>query len=248
MNLLNEFLNIYHQSGFLMNNYYEGIHNLKHLFSQNKFTLECENNSFFFYEKDTKLMHYFINENTEFKLKPSYVKIMFRNEKDLEKHKSFLEKNHFHLEQKNTQMVLRNKNLQLSKFDFIDKAKKSNYKEIYNFLLNFFDPNSTLDSSVIKSALKENNIILHKENKIIKSVLIFKTTLGGSYLEKIAVDKENLEHKNAAFALLNHFFIENQKAPFFKLFVRDDNEKAIKFYKRAGFEFNTTKLHFYRNF
>ncbi|EOI6144711.1 hypothetical protein ACMU5N_000482 [Campylobacter coli] len=198
----------------------------------------------FLYEKDTKLMHYFINENIKFKLKLSYIKIMFKNEKDLKKHKNFLEKNHFCLEQKNTQMVLKNENLQLSKFDFIDKVKKSNYKKIYSFLLNFFNPNSTLNFSVIKSTLKENNNILHnEESKIIKSVLIFNTDLSESYLKKITVIKESLEHKKHNLYIFKSFFIENQKASFSNFLLEMINEKAIILK-----EFNTTKLHFIGNF
>ncbi len=169
----------------------------------------------FLYKKDTKLIYYFINENTEFKLQPSFSKIMFKNKKSLEKYKSFFKKNHFHLGQKNTQRILKNKNLQFKKFNLADKIKKTNDKKNYNFLLDFFNLNSALNFSIIKSTLKKNNNILHnEESKIIKSVLIFKTDLSESYLKKIAVDKENLEHKNAAFALLNYFFIENQKTPF----------------------------------
>ncbi len=98
----------------------------------------------FLYEKNAKLLHYFINKNTEFKLKPSYVKIIFKNEK------SFLEKNHFHLEQKNTQMISKKENLHFKKINFIDKIKKSNCKKKYNFLLGFFDLNFVLNFLVNK--------------------------------------------------------------------------------------------------
>ncbi|EAH8394356.1 GNAT family N-acetyltransferase, partial [Campylobacter coli] len=50
------------------------------------------------------------------------------------------------------------------------------------------------------------------------------------------------------FALLNHYFAANTQNKFFKLFVEEKNQKAINFYKRAGFCFNHINLKFYRNF
>lgn len=192
----------------------------------------------FLYEKNAKLLHYFINKNTEFKLKPSCVKIIFKNEK------SFLEKNHFHLEQKNTQMISKKENLHFKKINFIDKIKKSNCKKKYNFLLGFFDLNFVLNFSIIKSTLKENDNILRKEGKIIKFILIFKTYLSKSYLRKNTITKENLKHKKLSLCIFKLFFYRKSKSVFFKFFTK----RVIKPYKKAGFEFSTIKFHFIGKF
>ena len=63
-------------------------------------------------------------------------------------------------------------------------------------------------------------------------------------LDFIAV-RENLAHKNIAFLLMNAFCGLNKEMKFYQLFVRNDNERAIKFYQRFGFEFQNTKLEFY---
>ncbi|ECK7151627.1 GNAT family N-acetyltransferase, partial [Campylobacter coli] len=62
------------------------------------------------------------------------------------------------------------------------------------------------------------------------------------------ISKASHEDSNVAFALLNHYFAANTQNKFFKLFVEEKNQKAINFYKRAGFCFNHINLKFYRNF
>ncbi|EFP2180708.1 GNAT family N-acetyltransferase, partial [Campylobacter coli] len=94
---------------------------------------------------------------------------------------------------------------------------------------------------------KISDILIYKENQKIRAALIYTQTLNTNFLDFIAVDR-NLKHKNVAFALLNHYFAANTQNKFFKLFVEEKNQKAINFYKRAGFCFNHINLKFYRNF
>lgn len=68
-----------------------------------------------------------------------------------------------------------------------------------------------------------------------------------AFLEFITI-KSNLVRKNVSFVLLNHYFLNNLNSNIFRLFVDCNNEKAIKFYKRAGFQFNDIKLIYYGNF
>lgn len=79
----------------------------------------------------------------------------------------------------------------------------------------------------------------------IAGALVFSANLNSAMLDFIAVD-ENLKDKFMALSLLNAFFKANERANFFKLFVKTDNHKAINFYLKNGFEFSQTKLLFYK--
>ncbi|EIX0918407.1 GNAT family N-acetyltransferase, partial [Campylobacter jejuni] len=116
----------------------------------------------------------------------------------------------------------------------------------YSFFRKYFDPYLFYFS---QKNLEEkiSDILIYKENQKIRAALIYTQTLNANFLDFIAVDR-NLKHKNVAFALLNHYFAANTQNKFFKLFVEEKNQKAINFYKRAGFCFNHINLKFYRNF
>ncbi|MCV3376779.1 MULTISPECIES: GNAT family N-acetyltransferase [unclassified Campylobacter] len=234
-----------HDNGFLLHNCYEYKESfLKHAINNNYF-FQQENNSFFFLNK--KLLFYFINEIKQYNLKPSFIRLIGNQEKYFEKHQLFLKLNNFKCFQVFKQMILKNENLIPIEFDFIKKPTIDETAECYDFLNNNFEYEFNLFYQKNNFKKHINNILYYKENGKICGVLLYSNILNNAILDYIAV-KPNLKYKNVAFALLNHFFLENTKAKFYKLYVDINNTKAIKFYKKSNFKFNKTEIRFYRNF
>ncbi|AHK74723.1 GNAT family N-acetyltransferase [Campylobacter coli] len=231
--------------GFKLSNYYDNFGTIEEKILKQEFILQkYKNNNFFFFNRTDGLLYYFINDLQDYDLKACYIKILSKAPKHA-LHDEFLKLNHFKKILNHKQMVL-NKEIKPSKFCFISKALHEDSKELYSFFRKYFDPYLFYFS---QKNLEEKipNILVYKENQKIRAALIYTQTLNANFLDFIAVDR-NLKHKNVAFALLNHYFAANTQNKFFKLFVEEKNQKAINFYKRAGFCFNHINLKFYRNF
>lgn len=209
------------------------------------YKMQQKENSFFFYKNN--LLTYFCNEEKDFKLSPTYTCVMFKNQKDFNKHKNFLEFNHFKISSTFKQMSLKKENINFKpeNFFFLQKANDKDLDAVYEFFTRFFDRDYLFLCSLEELKQKLSCIYIYKEKDCIKGALFFSFYLNTAFLEFIAVER-NLEFKNVAWALLNVFLAQDCKI--FKLFVNENNQKAIDFYHRAGFEFNTTSLLFLKNF
>ena len=234
-----------YKKGFLLTNINQNLELFKKDLTKESFCLEKQGQNFFFYQKG--ILYYFINESKKFTLKPCYTKVFGKNELSFLKHENFLKQNDFVCEKTFIQMSLKNHNLKPINFDFIEFAKITDAKELYEFFSTFFDPKYLFYFSIKDLEINHQKILLYKEENKICGALIYSLSLNTAFLEFIAV-KTKLRYKNVAFALLNHYFLSNKKIPYFKLFVDENNLKAISFYKRANFDFNVLKLKFYRNF
>lgn len=239
-----DFENAY-KKGFFLTNINENLELFKKDLNKESFCLENEGQNFFFYQK--RMLYYFINENKKFKLKPCYTKVFGKNEQIFLKHEKFLKQNGFMNEKTFIQMSLKNQNLKTLSFDFIEFAKITDAKELYEFFSLFFNPKYLFYFSIKDLEENHQKILLYKEEGKICGALIYNLSLNAAFLEFIAV-KPKLQYKNVAFALLNHYFLLNKEISFFKLFVEESNQRAINFYQRANFDFNSVKLKFYRNF
>ncbi|HEC1896988.1 TPA: GNAT family N-acetyltransferase [Campylobacter jejuni] len=231
--------------GFKLSNYYDNFNLIQEKILKQELILEKhENNNFFFFNRIDGLLYYFINDLQDYVLKAYYIKILSKAPKHV-LHDKFLKLNHFK-KILNHKMILQKDKIKLQKFTFISKALHKDSKELYSFFRKYFDLYLFYFS---QKNLEEKipNILVYKENEKIHAALIYTQTLNANFLDFIVVDR-NLKHKNVAFALLNHYFAANTQNKFFKLFVEEKNEKAINFYKRAGFCFNHINLKFYRNF
>ena len=244
MSLFNEFLRAY-EKGFLHSNYYLSLDDLRKNLQNGNLKLEKNGDNFIFYQKLPKLMWYFANEKLQCK-KDFFVKILSKNENFLDKEEEFLKQGgfekfkHFKEMKKNSEFILNsNQNTVFSSVD--DKL----IKKIHAFLSRFFDPNFLLfyDEKALKEKFAKNEaFVLLKEGQI-QGVLVFSLNLNSTMLDFIAVD-EHLKDRYTALTLLNAFF--ETKARFFKLFVEANNQKAIDFYLKNGFEFTQSKLLFYK--
>ncbi|HEA7244622.1 TPA: GNAT family N-acetyltransferase, partial [Campylobacter coli] len=220
--------------GFKLSNYYDNFGTIEEKILKQEFILQkYKNNNFFFFNRVDNLLYYFINDLQNFNLKANYIKILTKTDKQLLQHNDFLKLNHFKEILNYKQMILKKDEIKLKKITFISKASHEDSKEIYSFFRKYFDPYLFYFS---QKNLEEKipNILVYKENQKIRAALIYTQTLNANFLDFIAVDR-NLKHKNVAFALLNHYFAANTQNKFFKLFVEEKNQKAINFYKRAGF-------------
>lgn len=242
-------MNLFEQAfykGFKLSNYYDNFNLIQEKILKQELILEKhENNNFFFFNRIDGLLYYFINDLQDYVLKAYYIKILSKVPKHV-LHDKFLKLNHFKKILNHKQMILQKDKIKLQKFTFISKALHKDSKELYSFFRKYFDLYLFYFS---QKNLEEKipNILVYKENEKIHAALIYTQTLNANFLDFIVVDR-NLKHKNVAFALLNHYLVANTQNKFFKLFVEEKNEKAINFYKRAGFCFNHINLKFYRNF
>ncbi|HEB8062235.1 TPA: GNAT family N-acetyltransferase, partial [Campylobacter coli] len=132
-------------------------------------------------------------------------------------------------------------------FDHIKQAEKKDCQECYDFFKVFFDTNYLFLANPKNLEILNKNILVYKEQGVISGALFYTQSFQTAFLDFIAV-KQGLKYKNIAFALLNHYFSINKENKFFKLFVEEKNEKAINFYKKAGFVFNGISLEFYKKF
>lgn len=242
-------MNLFEQAfykGFKLSNYYDNFNLIQEKILKQELILEKhENNNFFFFNRIDGLLYYFINDLQDYVLKAYYIKILSKVPKHV-LHDKFLKLNHFKKTLNYKQMILQKDKIKLKKFTFISKALHEDSKELYSFFRKYFDLYLFYFS---QKNLEEKipNMLVYKENEKFHAALIYTQTLNANFLDFIVVDR-NLKHKNVAFALLNHYFAANTQNKFFKLFVEEKNEKAINFYKRAGFCFNHINLKFYRNF
>lgn len=244
MNMFENFMQVY-KNGFLLHNCYESIEYFIEKAKDGNFLLKEKNGSYFFY--NNKVLFFFINKYKKFFLRNSYIRILGKNENYFLKYENFLQPNNFKPYHFLQQMTLKNKQFSLNTYDFIQKPQKQDLDDIYNFFINFFDNKYLFCFSKKDLLIHINNILIYKENGIICGGLFYSKMLNNAVLEFIAV-KPNLKYKNVAYALLCHFFIENKKVNFFKLFADKNNPKAINFYARSGFTFTDVQARFYRNF
>ncbi|EAK5748242.1 GNAT family N-acetyltransferase [Campylobacter lari] len=244
MEVFKNFLQTY-KNGFLLHNCYESIEYFLEKAKDGNFLLEEENKNYFFY--NNKALFFFLNEYKKFFLKNSYIRILGKNENYFLKYKNFLQLNNFRPYHFLQQMTLKNKQPTLNTYDFIQKPQKHDLDDIYNFFISFFDNKYLFCFSKKDLLIHLDNILIYKENNTICGGLFYSRMLNNAVLEFIAV-KPNLKYKNVAYALLCHFFKENENVNFYKLFADKKNSKAINFYTRSGFTFTETQARFYRNF
>lgn len=232
--------------GFKLSNCYDNFDAIMDKILKQEFILQQnENNNFFFFNQVDGLLYYFVNDLQEYNLKANHIKILSKTDKRFLQHDDFLKLNHFKPILHYKQMILK-KEEKSEEFTFISKALLEDSEEIYSFFRQYFDKYLFYFS---QKSIEEkiSDILVYKENEKICGALIYTQTFNAAFLDFMAVNR-NLKHKNVAFALLNHYFLVNVKNKYFKLFVEEKNEKAIRFYQRAGFVFNDINLKFYRNF
>ncbi len=246
MSLFDEFLRAY-QRGFLHSNFYLSLDDLSKKLKDDKLRLEKDGLNFIFYQQVPKLLWYFANEKLECK-RDFFIKILSKSEKFLDKEAEFLRQSGFEKfecfkEMKKSNDFILNPNQSIILPSLDDKL----IKEIHAFLSRFFDPKFLLfydEKSLKEKFITNQAFVLLKDTKI-QGVLVFSVNLNSAMLDFIAVD-ELLKDRYSALNLLEAFFKANERANFFKLFVKTNNQKAIDFYKKNGFKFSQTKLEFYR--
>lgn len=245
MNSFENFLQVYNND-FLLHNCYEHKEKFLEQAINNNYFLQQENDNLFFLNK--KILFYFINKIKQYNLQPSFVRLIGNHEKYFKKHEYFLKLNNFKCCGIFKQMTLKNENLTPIKFDFINKPSIDEATECYDFLNSNFKYEFNLFYQRNNFQKYINNILYYKENNQICGVLLHTNIFNNAILDYIVI-KPNLKYKNIGYALLNHFFLENKNAKFYKLYVNINNTKAINFYKRSNFVFsNKTELRIYRNF
>lgn len=222
------------KKGFLLSNFTNSLDELE------KMKIKKLKNSYFLKDKNLNLLYYFINEEENFYLDKTYITLFAKNEKMLSKHQNFLRKNSFVLCEHYRQMKLENKGQNYEAKD-IEKCLKDEKKELISFMLEYFNKDYIFYYN--EENLDENNALIYKKNGFIKAGLIFKKSLNQVHIDFIASSEKGLAKE-----LMQGFFKLNKEAKFFKLFVKNDNERAIKFYEKFGFKFNDTVLNFYKNF
>lgn len=249
MSLFDDFIKAY-QKGFLLSNFYLSLDNLERNLNAKKLSLEKTGQNFIFYQQIPRLMWYFANEKLECK-KDYCVKILSKNEVFLQKQDEFLKQSGFvkFAEFKEMKKAGQSVEFKLLNAEFANPLKDSNLlaKKLYAFLSRFFSPEFLLfyDERALCEKLTQNEVFVFLKGDEIAGALVFSANLNSAMLDFIAVD-ENLKDKFMALSLLNAFFKANERANFFKLFVKTDNHKAINFYLKNGFEFSQTKLLFYK--
>lgn len=258
--LIKPFENAFLQ-GFALHNNYESLSEIKAKIESEIYQLTKINDNFFITQKHMNLLTFFVNEpEKDFKFKDKFVKIIAKKESDFAKFTPFFTTNHFKEFEIYQQMRLEAGKFSLEKarnflkdFTLLSLAKADEIELLEEFLTRFFSPKYLFyfSDEELKSKAKSGEIMLYKESvqdlkTQIKGALIFSKSLNSAMLDFIAVDS-NLTHKNAAFALLSAFCAMNESAKFYQLFVRVDNQKAINFYQKSGFEFKNVSLKFYKN-
>ncbi|ASM40733.1 GNAT family N-acetyltransferase [Campylobacter sp. RM12327] len=248
MNLYDKFLKTYFDGFYITNNYYS-LEYIKDKLVTKKAYLKQSDNNFFFYEDTPRLLTYFINEPIKFDIENISLRIHYKNAKFNDKHLEFLNKNKFKNFETNESMNLKISTTNFSKLEIIDFCKDCEITAIYEFFMKYFSEphlfNFTFDELKTKSKIRE--ILCYKENGNVHGALIFSKTISSVFVDFIAVDR-NLSYKNVAFMLMSSLFNINQNIKNFSLYVRDDNVKAINFYKRLGFMHNGRKIKYYKNF
>lgn len=249
MSLFDDFIKAY-QKGFLLSNFYLSLDNLERNLNAKKLSLEKRGQNFIFYQQTPRLMWYFANENLKAK-DGFFVKILGKNEVFLQKQDEFLQQSGFvkFAAFKEMKKVGQSVKFKLSNAEFANPLKDSNLlaKKLYAFLSRFFSPEFLLfyDEKALRQKLAQNQAFVLVKDDEIAGALVFSANLNSAMLDFIAAD-ESLKDKYTALTLLNAFFKANERANFFKLFVKTDNHKAINFYLKNGFEFSQTKLLFYK--
>lgn len=245
MGFFDEFISIYHKKGFLLSNCYDSLESFINQAKEKQFSLQKIDDNFLFFDKN--ILYFFINnDEINFNIKNSLVKILEKNEENFKKYENFLKNNGFCLDKIFAQMVLKNQNLNIMNFDFIHNAEQKDINEIYSFFKKYFSYEFTYFFNKNDLLQKLDEILVYKEDESIRGACMFSKSFNAAYLDYIAVDR-NLKCKNIAFGLLNHFFKADLDKKFFKLFVNTQNQKAIKFYEKANFAFNKLELRFYKS-
>lgn len=241
MPLFDNFKKFYYE-GFELSNCIENLSFLEEQFICKNITLERDEENFFIYDRHL-FLYYFLRQIKPFPLKKSFVKILGKNPTWLKQNENFLKLNGFSELIKHNQMHLLSPSFTPQNYPFICKAKMSDLDELKDFFSYFFDPRYLFIFSKKELEAKLNQCLIYKEDGKICGALLYTQILNGLYLDFIAV-RENLAHKNVAFALLNTL-LKTHKAPI-KLFVDRLNQKAIAFYERAGFIYTKNEFNFYQ--
>lgn len=249
MHWLDEFIKAY-ERGFLWSNFYLNLDLLIKKCYTKELSVEKQGQNYIFYQQTPHLLWYFADEHFEAR-NGFYIKVLDKNKTFLQKQKEFLEKcgfvelATFKEMKKSAQSAM----LVMSNTEFSNTLQDINSlaRQLYTFLSRFFSPQFLLfyDEKALRDKLAQNEaFVLFKKGQI-QGALVFSTKFNSAILDFIAVD-ENLKDQYSALILLNAFFKANEKANFFKLFVKTDNQRAIEFYLKNGFEFSQTQLQFYK--
>lgn len=247
MHLLDEFIKAY-ERGFLWSNFYLNLDMLIKKCYAKELSMQKQGRNYIFYQQTPHLLWYFADEKFEAQ-KGFYVKVLSKSGAFLQKQREFLQECGFVDLAKFKEMKKSAQSAMVSNTEFPNTLHDINSlaNELYAFLSRFFSPKFLLfyDEKALRDKLTHNEAFVLLKDGQIQGALVFSTKLNSAMLDFIAVD-ENLKDKYSALTLLNAFFKANNKANFFKLFVKTDNHKAIEFYLKNGFEFSQTQLQFYK--
>ncbi|MCV3377628.1 GNAT family N-acetyltransferase [Campylobacter sp. IFREMER_LSEM_CL2194] len=234
----------YNNREFLLHNCYESIDNLVNRIGEDKIDIECKGENFFLYDKN--ILYYFIRDFSNVDIKRGcYIYLINYHNKYFSKHENFLFCHKAILLNIFQQMELENVNEKCKQFDFIKQTYIDEIEEVYYFFIKYFPITVGEFISYDEFKSKYENLLIYKEDDRIKGALLYSSLKNYALINHLAVDR-NLKCNNVAYALVNHFFKNNQDKNFYRLFVDIKNEHAIKFYKRLNFDFNNIQYRLYK--
>lgn len=238
--LFEEFLNVYN-NGFKFSNNTLSIGNIKDKLEQNQAYLKRIEDNFFLTQNG--FITYFVNDICKFECQENYIKRIYKTP-ICELENRFLSINKFSIFDKYIGMSLKNSGFSFQSYDEVKKAKLNDTNKIYNFFINYFDKEYLFISKTeLRHRIQKGQVFVIKQDEKIIGGLVYFLNLNSAHLDFIAVSKE-FRRSGSGRKLMSCFLGLN--AGYFKLFVRDTNIKAIEFYKKFGFEFNSIKISFYR--
>ncbi|MBS4236099.1 GNAT family N-acetyltransferase [Campylobacter vulpis] len=241
MRQFEEFKRFYYE-GFKLSNHLENLSFFEEELKLQNITILQNGENFFFYDRHN-FLYYFVREVRDFKLQKSFVKILGKNPTYLTQNEEFLKLNGFNILIKHAQMQLLSPTFTPQNYSFIEEAKNEDIVELREFFSQFFDTTYLFLFSLKELEDKLHQCLIYKEKGRICGGLLYTNILNGLYIDFIAV-RENLAHKNVAFALLNTLIKRHPKTQL-KLFVDKLNQKAVRFYEKAGFSYTKNEFNFY---
>ncbi|MGG7073854.1 GNAT family N-acetyltransferase [Campylobacter sp. 9BO] len=244
---LANFEKLYLENKFILHNCTTTYQNIILSVKNNKISLIKQGDNFLFLQNKPKILTFFIsNENKKYSIENCYLKLIIKHKEQIKRFDNFLKQNNFELFKIFKAMHFSPKS-DYENFDFIDFANINEVSEIYDFLTLFFDANwcflYSKDDLVDK--ITQNEILVDRYKDKISAILIFSKSFANISIDYIVAQSNN--RKNSAYALMSKLITINSQTKNFKLFVDENNIKAINFYTRFGFEFNDTKLLYYKN-
>lgn len=221
---------------FITNNVYT-LSQIKAKLENGSMKISAINDDYFIQEGD--FLNYFIRENKSFNLAKNKIKIFYNNNID-EKNLEFLKLNNFSFNEKYLHMSICGANG--VKYNEIE-TNKNDIEAIYSFLEKHFNGLIYFSKNEIKEKLIKNEIIYTKNDKNIAGILVYSKILSGAFIDYIAIDKQ-IAQKDLAYKLMLELALRQKNI---SLFVSENNEKAINFYKRFGFKKGVKNMNIYTN-